>query len=344
MKKSIVMAGHAATIFLVAMLSDSATAKEEGGSSQSEFPYFGKAAPPASRPSVDSVSCAQFSKRLKASAVGLKAAEYPNSELPNVFSEYLRSIGADLGASVIEAVPDDFAWWVHTLGPVSALSLGAAVHESSHMLDQFLRICGDGTARFMIGREVFITNMALGQTPRIAEFILREYPEELSLLTPVRRNAYVIRAAPGNDLIILLGEVAAYLAEAHAEIAIYQRVLAGDSLFPAFITQRNAGLSGLIDILILLKVYLRQLDSKAELTMKNITQRGDLVCFIAAAHASAKRLVRNAIDQQLPTRLGFTIGLERDNALKFAEIIDSAEETGFSYGQFAKRAVHPSPC
>jgi hypothetical protein len=332
-----------ATLSAIAV-SQEAASTLAGSSAQGAIPYFGQSVSQRSRPSIDSASCTQLNDRLTNSKPPSAPQDAPSLDPARVFAIYLRSISAELGASIVEAVPDEFAWWIHVMGPVSALSLGAAVHESSHALERYLLICGNGTARFRIGGKIFSTGLRPGQTPGIADLLLDANPPELSLLTPIRREAYVIRATPGNDFLILLGEVSAYLADAHTELALYEQTLAGHSLFPVSTTSRNAGFSGLIDMLILLRVYLRQLEMNPNSKLVEISQKGEIVCLIAMAHGSAKSLVKHAIDRQLPQRLGFAIGLERSESLQFAELTEPASDSGFSYRQLTRSSFHQSRC
>lgn len=332
-----------ATLSAIA-LSQEAASTLAGSNAQGDIPYFGQSVSPASRPSIDSASCSQLNDRLTKNKLSAANQDAPSLDPARVFAIYLRSIGADLGASIVEAVPDEFAWWIHFMGPVSALSLGAAVHESSHALDQYLVICGNRTARFRIGSKTFSTDLLPNQTPGVAHLLLESNPPELSLLTPIRREAYVIRAATGNDLVTLLSEVSAYLADAHTEVALYERALSGHALFPNSTTSRNAGFSGLIDMLVLLKVYLRQLEMSPDSNLAKISQKSEIACLIAMAHSSAKSLVKHAIDRQLPQRLGYAIGLERSKALQFAELVEPASDSGFSYRQITGNSSQQSLC
>jgi len=332
-----------AILFGIAISQETAAAVA-GSSARSDIPHYGKSISPIPRPSIDSVSCGQLNKRLTESAPQAVQTDAPDIELARTFSIYLRSIGADLGASVIEAVPDEFVWWLQVMGPVSALSLGVAVHESSHALDRYLLVCGNGTARFKIGGKTFSTDLLPSQTPSISELILGPNPIELSLLTPLRREAYVVRATSGNDLITLLSEVSAYLLDAHTEMALYERVLAGYSLFPASITYRNAGFSGLIDMLVLLKIYLRQLEISSATQLIDVSQKREIGCFIMIAHGFAKSLVNYALDRRITQRLGFSIGAERARALEFAELTEVDGGPGFSYGHLTRNLAHQPRC
>lgn len=301
---------------------------------------LGQMFPSQIRPAVDSDSCRRLGFRISSKqdrqAEGLRPAAS--------MTIYLRSIGAELGASVTELAPEEFSWWLHQMGPVQLQTVTVAVHETAHHLENLLRICGNGSSRFRVGQQTYSTRLRLGQTPALVELSSRKSVRNLGLMSSLRLERYVYRAAPGNDLTILLGEAVAYLIDAETELAMYEQVLMGSKILPPGITSRNAGFSGLIDILVLLKVYLAELGERHLPTGEAILGDEGLICLVADVHAGAQRLVSSVVTSRMQEQLGFAFGLERTEAMQFAELLDIADSDRGVFREIAERAGKSVVC
>ncbi len=328
----------------IAVFYNSAFSINLGHEIKSNMPFFGELIPPVRRPSIDSVSCRDFEKRLRTVVSKNKLSIKNKRDFATDFAKYFLDIGDVSGASLVFLLPEEFSWQVNNISSVNSLFILIAVHETSHAIDDFLLICGNSGARYIVDRTVFDTGIFRGQTPAVKSLLSNQESLLKELMTTRRHDLYVKRSPSGNDIITLLGEVSAYLNGAHTEFSIYQRTLAGDIVFPTDTKIRDINFSGMIDMLILLKIYLHELDLKDGQTMKNIMGNGQLVCMISAMHASAKELTKKMISHQIQKRLGFSIGLERTKALEFSELIGAGPKTGLSYAQLIERAAKSPQC
>jgi len=305
------------------------------------MPRVGQTVESVVRPSIDSVSCSQFNSRLMAKSPAKGAV---NPAVAEEFLIYLRQVGADMGAQIVEVAPREFAWWLHVLGPVSALTVTMAIHETSHDVDQYLRICGDGTARYRIGVDLFASGIRRGESPTIASSLTQGNSRALHLMTEIRRRKYVFEAASGNDITSLFGELTAYLGEADTEIALYRRHLSGERMMAPGVTAINGGLSGLIDMTVLMKVYLQALQRDDPAAFERVFLKTNVSCLISRAHADSRDLVNRAVELDIQRRLGFDIGLSRLAALRFAELVEVGSRGGGIYADIKRRAAVSKTC
>jgi hypothetical protein len=292
------------------------------------------------RPSLDSDSCRKLNTRLRG-AQGLSDASV---EMVRRFAHPLRKGGAVLGAAIIESAPEEFQWWIQQLGPVGLDSVTFAVHESAHFIENLLRLCGGGTSRFRLDQRLFSTRLSPGSTQPLSVLQRSELARELALMTPLRRDRYVHRAASGNDLSTLVGELVAYLASAEVELTLYEQALHGTRDLPPGISERNGGFSGLVDMLVLLKIYWMDQSSRGSAAHAGAREDPELLCLIREVHSRAQRLLETASAKAMQDRLGFVFGVQRTEALQFAELNGSAQGSRGVFGPIASQVQAKGAC
>ena len=280
------------------------------------IPHEGALAPAVKRPSLDSMAC----RRLAPAYARIEARENQGLDHVVAVRDTLQQTGARHAIPLLDILPDEFAWWVHVLGPVDFLTLALAVHETSHAAENLLRFCGAGHARYLFDSRVYDIGVRPGEFPAVADIAKRVNSKELRLVSAMRSRKYFVEAPSGNDFSILLGELAAYVIGAQVELALLE-LMEGRGALPSGITALDGNVGGMVDMILLTKLYLAELEQADAASMASLLANKDAVCLLHSLHATASHLVKAALTTRLTERIQFSFGLDRPEALVVAGLV-----------------------
>ena len=287
------------------------------------LPGPGVASPAVTRPSLDSVTC----RRLEGTTPRASPHQVREAEHVGGIGEALEKAGATLGSVAIAVLPEEFAWWLHVKGPVNLLTLSLAVHETSHALENLLRLCGSGSSRYALGSRIYDIGVRPGELPRVSDLARRVPPNELASVSPMRLRKYFHEAAADNDFSTLIGELVAYVVGAQAELVLLERAR-GWPFTPDGLTAFDGNLGGMVDLVIMVKAYLAELDRQDPAALARLLAREDSLCLLHALHVAAAQGVARAAESRLSERVPFRFGLERREALEAAGLVGEAVPAG----------------
>jgi hypothetical protein len=196
----------------------------------------------------------------------------------------LDSLGSDDLAVAYLKAPDIYMWWVRLLGSISLASLGTASHETSHFLIRQVRTCKDNASLFVFDGKEYLLNIERGSTPNYS-ILISEWPTSwMRGQINDRFTRYVVGAknSQGNDLYVLMDELAAYAAGASLEVALLDKYSREALLRDAPAQAKLDGqLGGAIDFSAYFAYYLmaiRRYEPNLYLRMLNDSGFVDLAC------------------------------------------------------------------
>lgn len=207
--------------------------------------------------------------RLESDALSAAAVDLTNPSLKAI-NDLLLAIDPTHGYKVFIRRPADFANWViatsNGTNRVDIVSLGAAVHETTHMVYTALDACAPANAHTLqfFGQQL-VTGLTAGSTPSysiagsVVPVALKSAPRYATYITGLGVN-------PGNDFRTLLDEFAAYTGAANTEL---QYATAYDASSAGTI---DTNLGGMVNFMVYVQAYLQaaRVNNNAQwLTIKN---------------------------------------------------------------------------
>ena len=190
--------------------------------------------------------------RLTSESRSQAALDLSNPAVRAVHDE-LRAVDPVHALRVFERMPGQFVNWVASMrGTLDVDTIGFATHETMHNLSFALGSCSaQQTAQYLLLGAIVDTGLRFGQTANysiVAETIAPE------LTSHFRYAEYIPAAASasGNDLRILLDELAAYVGGAYTEQRYIASGRAGDDR-----RSLEYNLGGMVNFMVYLQNYLQ---------------------------------------------------------------------------------------
>ncbi|MFD2365385.1 hypothetical protein [Pseudoduganella sp. GCM10020061] len=213
-----------------------------------------KLRPPTKRRDLGTVPCSHLQKRVTG-----RISNQPRDAMA-VF-QLLRDANDDSTLKLFEVLPDEFMWWMRSLGEVSMFSLGVATHETAHAFWDIAYRCGSPLQYYFRGSG-WPVERALTWTANYS-IVAAGIPRQFKQARPGNRYQHYIEGSRehfANDLSVLLSELNAYVETANLEIK-----LARTKLFPSHRPDGpisiNSNVGGSADFMLFTLAYLHALKS-----------------------------------------------------------------------------------
>lgn len=187
--------------------------------------------------------------RLQSDALSSAALDLTNTNIKAI-NDYLLEVDATHAYQVFTRRPADFVNWVaNNGGTVNIDTLPLAAHETMHMVDNALRPCAPATAaKLQFFGTQLVTGIVPGATPAIS---IVDMTIAAGLKTAPRYALYITGGAPGNEMSVLLDELAAYTGAAHTEVQMVAKGKAsGDT------RALDSQVAGMVNLMVYLQNYL----------------------------------------------------------------------------------------
>lgn len=171
-------------------------------------------------------------------------------------ADILKTTSAGHAYQVFARAPLSVMWWLRAQsGPIDMVTIGAAVHESTHEIDFALRSrCNtDGFARILLNGAVQTTGLVSGNGST-ANYSIAAEAIPPALKTGLRYSTYITGAASasGNDFSVLLDELNAYTGSTQYEIG-----LLSDPIFKVLRVNGDFNAGGQVDFMLYALAYLK---------------------------------------------------------------------------------------
>lgn len=174
-------------------------------------------------------------------------------------SDILKATSPNFGYQLFVRAPSTLMWWVRSQGgPLNLVTIGAAIHETSHHFDfEMMRLCSsDKKLRMILDGDINITDSINGDKSTANYSIAAETVPE-SLKTGLRFDEYIAKSASvsGNDFAVMLSELNAYTGAAEFEFGllsspVYSPLMPRQSMF-------DVNLGGQVDFMLYTLAYLK---------------------------------------------------------------------------------------
>lgn len=187
-------------------------------------------------------------------------------------------------------LPGEFMYWVRASGQSVDLStLGTAVHESNHAIDNALRFtCStDGLARYFADDVVHVTGLLPGATTNYG-IASETYPAALKTSRAARYDLYITQngAVPGDDFSVMLDELNAYSGAANFEVKLLTNP---SNAYLAVDGDLNLG--GMVDFMLFTQSYLKAARLNHPASYSAIQSQAQTLSFLQFAWTRAEQIL-----------------------------------------------------